>query len=75
MSKTRGTVTVLLTIPWTGRVGGPEDIERSKANAEEAFHRAIDDASLVALPHYGFDTKGIETTATFEADQDPGGEG
>lgn len=66
---TPGTVTVLLTIPWEMTSDGPHEIDA----AERTVMRLVRKTPLFdLLRDNAFDVDNVTTTATFEADQDPG---
>jgi hypothetical protein len=76
---TPGTVTVLLTIPWTCRADGPEGIDAAKEKAFRLFGRTMSEYSNAggALERHGFNLSDIDVAddATFEADPEPGDDG
>ena len=73
---TPGTVTVLLTIPLVFQVHDEPDMVACGRLAKNDFRQALCSECVDRLSRgTGFVLNDIETTATFEADQDPGGEG
>lgn len=77
MSKTPGTVTVWVKIPWTEQMADePISLQVLEARAREWFDRGLDAGNpKCSLAYDGFDLANIEIDSEFVADQDPGGEG